>query len=98
MNDLESRSKKEQKILNISFDIVHNEPEEIGFVFRSMVSASLHHSKPLRLTHIRSSHNFIISIIGNREAGGIPYGTYPRLILSWVDSEIVKKQSREYVL
>lgn len=84
--------------LKTSFNFSKNKSEEIGFVFRSMVFASLPHSKPKKMNYTRTSNNFIISIIGNEEAGGVPYGTYPRIILSWIASEIVKKKSREIVL
>lgn len=91
-------TKKQQKLLDAAFDIMENKPEEIGFVCRSMVSASMPHSKPGGVVYKRISNKFSISIVGNEEAGGVPYGTYPRLILSWIASEIVKNKSREIIL
>ena len=96
--NLKELSKQQKKLLDIAVEIIQNDPDEIGFVCRSMVSASMPHSKPKGIVFKRNSNNFKISIVGNESAGGIPYGTYPRLILSWLASEIVKSKSREIVL
>ena len=91
-------SKKQLKFIDGVEDILTNRPEEIGFVCRSMVAASMPHSKILGIQYKRFNNNFILSIVGNVEAGGIPYGTYPRLILSWLSTEVVKTQSRDIIL
>lgn len=77
---------------------IQTENPEIGFVCRSMVSASMPHSKVRGVQYRRKSHNFTLTIVGNDTAGGIPYGTYPRLILSWLASEVVRTKSREITL
>ena len=94
----EQLSKKQLKFIDGVEDIIANRPEEIGFVCRSMVAASMPHSKVSGIQYRRSNNNFTLSITGNIEAGGIPYGTYPRLILSWVSTEVIRTQSREIVL
>lgn len=98
MSNTKVKIKKQRNFLKVSFDFDKNKSEEIGFIFRSMVFAPLPHSKPKKINYTRTNNNFVISIIGNKEVGGIPYGTYPRIILSWFASEIVKKKSREIVL
>ncbi|MFO0524655.1 MAG: replication protein RepA [Alphaproteobacteria bacterium] len=91
-------SKRNIRLIEIAEEIALNGPTDIGFVCRSMVSASMPHSKPIGFQYKRSSNNFTIAIVGNEAAGGIPYGTYPRLILSWLASEIVRTGSREIIL
>lgn len=86
------------KILNATDDILSDMPIELGFVCRAMVAASMPHSKVNKNQYNRKTKKFTLSMIGNEEAGGVPYGTYPRLILSWIASEVVKNNSREIVL
>lgn len=98
MNSLDNLSLQQKRLYNAAIDIAQNDPNELGFVCRSMVSASMPHSKVKGLQYKRVNNNFTLTIIGNEEAGGIPYGTYPRLILSWLIGEIVKTKSREILL
>lgn len=78
--------------------IFSEEMGEMGFVVRSMVSASMPHSRVKDLQFKRKNNNFTLTIMGNEEAGGIPYGSYPRLILSWIISEAVRNGSKEVIL
>lgn len=71
---------------------------DIGFICRSITFASIPHSKVNNNQYLRTNHNFTISITGNEAAGGVPYGVYPRLILCWLTSEIVKTKSRKIIL
>jgi hypothetical protein len=93
-----SLSKIQSKLLEAAIKIHQDSSDEIGFVCRSMVSASMPHSKIKGLYYKRESNKFKLVITGNEDAGGVPYGTYPRLILSWLSGEIVKRKSREIVL
>jgi len=88
----------DKKLLGRAAEISAGSFSEVGFVCRSMVSASMPHSKVAGTQYKRGYNNFTLTIMGNEEAGGIPYGTYPRLILCWLTSEIVKTQSREIFL
>lgn len=63
-----------------------------------MVSASMPHSKVKGLQYKRENSHFILSMIGNESVGGLPYGVYPRLILSWLATEVVKTKSRKILL
>lgn len=91
-------SPKQTKIINAAAEICNEGSIDIGFVCRSMVTASMPHSKPNGIQYKRQSQNFTLTILGNEEAGGVPYGTYPRLILSWLSTEVVKKNNREIIL
>lgn len=91
-------SERGKKLIDAAMDILDNEPDEVGFVCRSMVSASMPHSRVKGIVYKRKTSNFSLSIVGNEEAGGVPYGTYPRLILSWIASEVTKNKSREIAL
>jgi hypothetical protein len=75
-------------------------PEDVslGFISRSMVCASMPHAKVNGMQYVRETGPFTLTMTGHREAGGVPYGVYPRLILCWLCSEIVKTRSRDIYL
>jgi hypothetical protein len=90
-----SLTSKERRIFDVSSEIIDNDCLDIGFVCRSMVSASMPHSKIRGNQYKRKSQNFTLEIVGSEAAGGVPYGVYPRLILSWITTEVVKSGNRE---
>ena len=55
------------------------------------------HSNPEVSTFERSNGNFSLSIIGHPKVG-LPYGTYPRLLLSWLVTEAVRTKKPELAL
>jgi hypothetical protein len=67
----------------------------IGFMARAMVQASLPHSKQEGNEYRRRNGDFLLAMWSPI---GLPYGTIPRLILSWVTTEAVRTKSRELVL
>lgn len=64
----------------------------LGFLSRALAQVSLPHSE-IKNTHIyqRQSGQFTLSVTAGVE--GLPYGSYPRLLLAWLCSEAVKTQS-----
>lgn len=91
-------SPKQEKLLQAASEIINNDPYDLGFICRQMVIASMPHSKTKGIEYSRNNNNYTLSITGSTAAGGLPYGAYPRLILSWVVAEIVKTRSREIIL
>lgn len=69
----------------------------IGYMARMLVQATLPHSDPKSNTFERVNGNLSLVIIGHPQIG-LPYGTYPRLILSWLVTEAVRIKSQELVL
>ncbi len=66
-------SRNKEKLIEAAVQIQQNAPDELGFVCRSMVSASMPHSKVKGLQYKRENNKFKLIIIGNEDAGGIPY-------------------------
>lgn len=70
----------------------------LGYLARAMVIATLpykHQKNPdgsARAEYTRKNGSFTLRIVAGYE-GGIPYGIYPRLLLSWVASEAVRTRS-----
>ena len=67
---------------------------ERGFINRYFAQISLPHSKLEVSTFTRKSGNFTLDIISDPKIG-LPYGTYPRLLLAWICSEATKTQNKE---
>lgn len=64
----------------------------LGFMSRALVIASMPYKDPKADSFVRQNGDFKLRILAGYE-GGIPFGIYPRLLMSWVATEAVKTQS-----
>jgi hypothetical protein len=62
-----------------------------------MITSALPHSKVNDNSYRRTNGNFTLAIT-NGYADMIPYGSYPRVILSWIVTEAIRTKSREIYL
>jgi len=69
----------------------------LGFMARALVQATLPHKMAAGNEFTRTNGKFTLSLL-SPAAIGLPYGTIPRLLLSWITTEAVKTKSRELVL
>lgn len=69
----------------------------LGFMARALVQATLPHSKVEGNEFTRNNGLFTLSILAPQKVG-LPYGSIPRLILSWVSTEAVRTKSRHLIL
>ncbi len=90
-------TKQQEKLLQAREQTTDELQHELGFVCRMMAIASMPHSKVSGHVHQRKTNNLTLSIV-SAEEGCIPYGIYPRLILAWLISEVIKTKSREIEL
>ena len=74
-----------------------NEAGELAFVSRVLVQAFLPHSDPKDIAWQRINGNFTLTVKsgigfedGKSQIYGVPYGTIPRLILAWLNSEAIR--------
>jgi hypothetical protein len=67
---------------------------EVGFLARALVQATLPHSDPRTNEFTRRNGHFTLSILAPKDVG-LPYGRYPRLVLAYLNSEAVRRKSRE---
>ncbi len=73
--------------------------QEVGFSARLLVQATMPHSKPKpEVFQFRRSNGIVTVNICGRMEYGLPYGTYPRLLLAWVTTEAVRTKSTELEL
>lgn len=64
----------------------------LAYMARSMVIATLPHSKPKGHYFQRTNGDFTMTMIGNPKFG-LPYGSLPRLLLAWMTREAKVKNS-----
>jgi len=69
----------------------------IGYTARSMIQATLPHSKIEDFFFQRTNGNFRLSMTANPEIG-LPYGSIPRLILAWMATEAVRTKEPMLIL
>ena len=60
----------------------------LGYMARILVQATIPHSNPHTNSFERNNGNLSLTILGHPKIG-LPYGTYPRLLLSWVTTEAI---------
>jgi len=94
------REKQAVKIARAAADVwglSAKDAKELAFDSRILVQAFLPHSDPKEIGWSRTNGNFTLDVksgIGKDASGkfktyGVPYGTIPRLILAWLNSEAV---------
>lgn len=64
----------------------------LGFMARALVIATMPYKDPKTDAFVRTNGDFKLRIVAGYE-GGIPFGIYPRLLMSWVATEAVRKQT-----
>ena len=70
----------------------------LAYMARILVQASLPHNKVSGSIYKRQNGAFKLTIMSDPDEGGLPYGTYPRLLMVWLSTEAVKTQSPHLVL
>lgn len=91
---------KIDKLINEAFLIEAEEAKRagaLGYMAKSLVQANLPHKKPTTNEYKKINGNYSLIILAPSEIG-LPYGTMPRLLLSWITTEAVKKKSKEITL
>lgn len=67
--------------------------EEMAFVARLLIQATMPHGKPQGNEWTRSNGNLTITMLAPSSVG-LPYGSYARLILVWITSQAVRNKHR----
>lgn len=69
----------------------------LGFMARAMTLATLPHRSVSGSVFQRKNGAFTLTLMAPPDIG-LPYGTVPRLLLTWLTTEAVRTQSKELVL
>jgi hypothetical protein len=98
---LEKRETQAVKIARTAaevWDMNAKDAGELAFISRILVQASLPHSDPKKAGWIRKNGNFTLKLKSGFEVAedgspqffGLPYGTIPRLLFAWLNSEALR--------
>ena len=99
-------SKRCLQIVDLAVDLVKRQTDEANslcFISRLLVMVNLPYRDPgvETLSWWRKNGNVVLDVTPGRKEGksiGIPYGTYPRLILAYLITQAVRTQSPEIFL
>ncbi len=71
----------------------------LGFMPHALVQVTMPHSRPAReqTTFVRRNGAFSLALMAHPQIG-LPYGSLPRLLMSYLTTEAVRMKSREIVL
>lgn len=69
----------------------------VGFMARALIQATMPHSKVDGHEFKRYNGLFKMTMLADSDIG-LPYGSIPRLLMSWITTEAVQTQSRELIL
>lgn len=69
----------------------------LGYMARALVQATMPHRPTKETVFERRNGAFSMLLVANPRVG-LPYGTYPRLLLAWLTTEAVRTRSPELLL
>lgn len=72
--------------------------DELGFMARMLVQTTLPHSDPGDVKAFERTNGRAHLIVQPGPRTGVPYGSYPRLVLAWITTEAVRTKRPELVL
>jgi len=64
----------------------------VGFIARALTQATMPHKAPSDNEFTRQNGHFTLTMMSPRHVG-LPYGSIPRLLLSWITTEAVRTRS-----
>jgi hypothetical protein len=93
-------NKNLNQLMSEAFAIEERDAKEagaLGYMARSLVQATLPHSKIIGNDFNRRNGAFRLTILAGQDTG-LPYGSIPRLLIAWLTTEAVRTKQREIVL
>jgi len=98
----QAQTKHERLVVEAAYQILSEDAEKIGFTYSGFALTSLPHKPQDQHIWRREGHNLTLVVqAGVDRAGrllGLPYGSYARFILLFLQSEAIKTSSREIEL
>lgn len=98
----QAASAHERALIEAAYHVLGEESECIGFTYSGFALTSLPHKEPADDVWRREGHNLTLvlqsGVDRNGSPVGLPYGSYARFILLFLQSEAVKTRSREIEL
>jgi hypothetical protein len=95
-------TKHERQVVEAAYQVLIEDTERIGYTYSGFALTSLPHKPQQDLLWKREGHNLTMLIESGRDRSGsplgVPYGSYARFILLFLQSEAIRTQSREVEL
>jgi hypothetical protein len=89
------RAEARERRLHEALDMAASDAQEagqVGYLARLLVQVTMPHSKTTATVYERRNGPVRIAMRGDPDVG-LPFGTYPRLLLSWITTECVRTKS-----
>lgn len=95
----QAMTKHERVVIEAAYQVLTDDAEKIGFTYSGFALTSLPHKPTHDLVWKREGHNLTMLVESGRDRNskpiGLPYGSFARFILLFLQSEAIKTQSRE---
>src|SRR3954452_4849456 len=84
-------TKRERQVVETAYQVLSDDEERIGFTYSGFALTCLPHKPTDELVWTREGHNLTLLVQSgfdrNRKPVGLPYGSYARFILLFLQSE-----------
>lgn len=98
----QAATKHERVVVEAAYQVLSDEAEKVGFTYSGFALTCLPHRPHINSTWRREGHNLTMLITSgvDRQGGplGLPFGSYARFILLFLQSEAIRSRSREIEL
>lgn len=98
----QAATRHERALVEAAYRVLSEDAEKIGFTYSGFALTSLPHKPLQELFWRREGHNVTLLLESGRDRAGkpvgVPYGSYARFILLFLQSEAVRTRSREIEL
>src|SRR5215208_2486129 len=95
-------SKHDRLVIETAYRVLSDDAEKMGFTYSGFALTSLPHKPQTELVWRRDGHNITMLIESGRDRAGkplgLPYGSYARFILLFLQSQAVRTGSRDVEL
>jgi hypothetical protein len=95
-------TKHERMVIEAAYQVLSDDAEKMGFTYSGFALTSLPHKPQSELVWKRDGHNLTMLMESGRDRAGkplgLPYGSYARFILLFLQSEAIRTGSREVEL
>src|SRR4051794_9014245 len=95
-------TKHDRLLVEAAYHVLSEDAERMGFTYSGFALTSLPHKPQSELVWRREGHNLTLLLESGRDragkALGLPYGSYARFILLFLQSEAIRTGSREIEL
>lgn len=98
----QATTKHERLLVEAAYQVLSEDAEKMGFTYSGFALTSLPHKPQTDLVWRREGHNLVLLLESGRDSSGapvgLPYGSYARFILLFLQSEAIKTGCREIEL